>query len=373
MRKFEFIKPQIKIEEENSNYGKFIVTPLERGYGLTLGNALRRVLLSSMPGVAIVAMKIEGVSHEFMAMPGISEDVTEIILNLKNIVFKINDDVLFADTTGKEDKMYVVTIDVNGPESGQTVIKAGDIKINDPTALADQLEVVNKDAEICTISKGGTFRGTFYVRRGIGYVCANENKVFCLDENGNKEIEKIAIDSIYTPITKCMYSVEKTRFEKDTNFEKLELEVWSNDSITPSDAVSLASQFLVNHFTVLSNLNEIIAQNDFMHEPEAPVVNKTKEKKIEDLDLSVRSYNCLKRAGINTVGELAQKTEEEMMRVRNLGRKSLKEVMQKLRENGFELKHSYDLDDDQDDDELDEDINDLSDIILDNDSSEDQE
>lgn len=372
MRKFEFIKPQIKVEEENSNYGKFVVTPLERGYGLTLGNAIRRVLLSSMPGVAMVAMKVDGVAHEFMAMPGVSEDVTEIILNLKNIVFKINEDVLFADTTGEPETMYVISVDVKGPDKGQRVVTAGDLIISDPTALADQLEVVNKDAKICTVSKGGLFRGTFYVRRGIGYVCADENKVFCLDKSGNKEIEKIAIDSIYTPITKCMYSVEKTRVGDNVDFEKLELEVWSNNSISPSDAVSLASQFLVNHFTVLSYLNEIIAQNDFMHEPEAPTVNKTKEKKIEDLDLSVRSYNCLKRAGINTVGELAQKTEEEMMRVRNLGRKSLKEVMQKLRENGFELKHSYDFDDDDKDIEEDDDY-DYSNVILDSSDDDDQE
>ncbi len=372
MRKFEFIKPQIKVEDKSSNYGKFIVTPLERGYGMTLGNAMRRVLLSSMPGVAIVAMEIEGVAHEFMAMPGVVEDVTEIILNLKNVVFKINEDVLFKDTTGQPDQMYKIRVDVKGPEKGQTIVTAGDLIIEDLNAVADQLEVVNKDAKICTVSKGGSFVGNFYARRGIGYVSADENKAFCVDENGNRQIEKIAIDSIYTPITKCMYAVEKTRVGDNVDFEKLELEVWSNDSIAPSDAVSLASQFLVNHFNVLSNLNEIIAQNDFMHEPETPTVNKTKEKKIEDLDLSVRSYNCLKRAGINTVGELAQKTEEEMMRVRNLGRKSLKEVMQKLRENGFELKHSYDFDGDDKDAEEEDDY-DYSNVILDSDSSDDDQ
>lgn len=352
MRNFEFIKPQIKIEQESSNYGKYVVTPLERGYGMTLGNALRRVLLSSMPGVAIVAMEVEGVPHEFMAMPGVVEDVTEIILNLKNVILKVDESVLFADKKDdEEDVMYTLSIDAEGPR----VVTAGDL------FCGTEVEVVNKDAVICTVSEGGKFKGKFYARRGIGYVSADENKVFCKDKQGNVYTERIAIDSIYTPITKCMYVVEKTRVGDNVDFEKVELEVWTNNSITPNDAVSLAAQFLVSHFNVVSKLNEVISSSEFMHELEAPVVNKTNEKKIEELDLSVRSYNCLKRAGINTIGELAQKTEEEMMRVRNLGRKSLKEVMQKLRENGFELKHSYDLDDDEK--ETDDDY-DLSDVIL---------
>ena len=360
MRNFEFIKPQIKVEQESSNYGKYVVTPLERGYGMTLGNALRRVLLSSMPGVAIVAMEVEGVPHEFMALPGVVEDVTEIILNLKNVVFKVDDETLFKDTNGEAEEMYTLSIDAEGP----MVVTAGDL------FCGTELEVVNKDAVICTVSEGGKFKGKFYARRGIGYVSAEENKVFCKDKQGNVYTERIAIDSIYTPITKCMYVVEKTRVGDNVDFEKLEMEVWTNDSITPNNAVSLAAQFLVNHFTVVSGLNEVIAQNDFMHEPEAPVVNKTKEKRIEELDLSIRSQNCLKRAGIYTLGELAQKTEEEMMRVRNLGRKSLKEIMQKLRENGFELKHSYDFDDEERDSEEDYD---LSNQILDYNESEDNE
>ena len=359
MRKFEFIKPQIKLEAETSNYGKFVVTPLERGYGMTVGNALRRVLLSSMPGVAIVAMEVEGVPHEFMAMPGVVEDVTEIILNLKNVVLKVDEEKLFEDMTGEPEEMYTLTIDVQGPK----VVTAGDV------FTGTEVEVVNKEAVICTVSEGGKFKGKFYARRGVGYVSAEENKVFCKDAAGNVYSERIAIDSIYTPITKCMYQVEKTRVGDNVDFEKLEMEVWTNDSITPNDSVSLAAQFLVNHFNVISLLNEMISQNDFMHEPEAPIVNKTKEKKIEELDLSVRSYNCLKRAGITTIGELAQKTEEEMMRVRNLGRKSLKEVIQKLRENGFELKHSYGLDDT----EKDEEDYDLSSIILESEESDDME
>ena len=356
MRKFEFIKPQIKLETETSNYGKFVVTPLERGYGMTVGNALRRVLLSSMPGVAIVAIEVEGVPHEFMAMPGVVEDVTEIILNFKNVVLKVDEEVLFKDMTGEPEEMYTLSLDVTGPK----VVTAGDLFVG------TELEVVNKDAIICTVSEGGKFKGKFYARRGIGYVSAEENKVFCKDKAGNLYTERIAIDSIYTPITKCMYSVEKTRVGDNVDFEQLEMEVWSNDSITPNDAVSLAAQFLINHFNVVSQLNEIIAEKDFMHEPEAPTTNKTKDKRIEELDLSARSYNCLKRAGINTIGDLIQKNEEEMMRVRNLGRKSLKEVVQKLHERNLDLKRSYDSessfdndddhDDDNDDSSFDEEI-----------------
>ena len=212
MRNFEFIKPQIKLEQESSNYGKFVVTPLERGYGMTLGNSLRRVLLSSMPGVAIVAMEVEGVPHEFMAMPGVVEDVTEIILNLKNVIFKVDEDILFSDNSGEQEKMYTLSIDVKGPK----VITAGDL-------LCDsELEVVNKDAVICTVSEGGKFKGIFYARRGIGYVSADENKVFCKDKAGNVYTERIAIDSIYTPSTKCVYVVEKTRVGDNVEFEKLE-------------------------------------------------------------------------------------------------------------------------------------------------------
>lgn len=360
MRNFEFIKPQIKVEQESSNYGKFVVTPLERGYGMTLGNSLRRVLLSSMPGVAIVAMEIEGVPHEFMALPGVVEDVTEIILNLKNVVFKVDDEILFKDNNGEQEEMYTINVNAEGP----MVLTAGDL------FCGTEVEVVNKDAVICTISEGGKFKGNFYARRGIGYVSADENKAFCKDKQGNIYTERIAIDSIYTPITKCVYNVEKTRVGDNVDFEKLEIEVWTNDSITPSNAVSLSAQFLVNHLTVVSGLNEVISSNDFMHEPETPVINKTKEKRIEELDLSIRSQNCLKRAGIYTLGELAQKTEEEMMRVRNLGRKSLKEIMQKLRENGFELKHSYDFDDEEKDSEEDYD---LSNVILDSEELDDNE
>ena len=342
MRKFEFIKPQTIVEIDELNYGKFTITPLDRGYGTTLGTSLRRVLLSSMPGVAIVAMEIEGVQHEFMGMPGVVEDVTQIILNLKNIVFSIDEAELFKPMPKTAQDLYEITIIAEGPG----VITAGDLNVS------SELTVVNKDAVIATLAEGGKFKARFFARRGIGYVNADENKMFCKDKAGNTIVDRIAIDAIYTPITKCNYVVEKTRVEDNVDFDKLTLEVWTNNSIKPTDAVSLASKFLIDHFDVVSKLNEAISNQNFMYEPEEKIANKKLEKKIEELDLSQRSYNCLKRAGINTVGELAQKTAEEMMRVRNLGRKSLKELIQKLHEIGLDLRQSYegeylDLDDNE--------------------------
>lgn len=350
MRRFEFIKPQILVENaESKNYGKFVITPLERGYGITLGNALRRVLLSSMPGVAIVAMEIEGVQHEFMAIPGVYEDVTEIILNLKNIVLKIDEKTLFEPMPTETTDLYKLTIVANG----EGVITAGDLEHD------SEIEIVNPDQVIATLSEGAKFKATFYARRGIGYVSADENKIFCKDASGNLIVTRIPVDAIYTPVTKVRYDVEKTRVDENVDFDKLTLEVWTNDSIKPDDAVSLASKFLVEHFEVVSKLNEMVVQENYMYEREEKVSNKKLDKKIEELDLSVRSYNCLKRAGINTVGDLTQKNEEEMMRVRNLGRKSLKEVVQKLREIGLDLRRSYDMDssyleDDENEEETDD-------------------
>ena len=347
MRKFEFIKPQTIVDVDTEDYGKFTITPLDRGYGITLGNALRRVLLSSMPGVAIVAMEIEGVSHEFMGMPGVVEDVTEIILNLKNIIFSIDEEELFKPMTQKNDDLYEISIIAEGPR----VITAGDLNVS------SELKVVNPDAVVANLVEGGKFKARFFARRGIGYVGAKENEIFCKDKNGNKIVDRIAIDAIYTPVTKCVYEVEKTRVEDNFDYDKLTIEVRTNNSIKPSNAVSLASKFLIDHFAVVSALNEVIASQNYMYEPEEKIANKKLEKKIEELDLSVRSYNCLKRAGINTVGELTQKTSEEMMRVRNLGRKSLKEVIQKLHEIGLELRHSFDGDylDDEDEEDIEHD------------------
>lgn len=331
MRHFEFIKPEVEISEDKDDYGKFVIAPLERGYGLTLGNALRRVLLSSMPGVAIVAIELENVPHEFMGIKGIREDVTEIILNLKNIVFKIDDEALFKDANDSPMQLYALEIDVQGPKE----VVAGDLK------LVDGISVVNKEAHICSVAEGGKFKGLFFARRGIGYVSADENKLYCKDTyNGGYFVERIAIDSIYTPVTRCFFNVESMRVGEALDYEKLEINVYTNKGINPKDAVSLASQFLINHFGVLSDLNKIIAEKQYMHEQEAPVVDKTRSVKIEELDLSARSYNCLKRAGITTIGEIAERTEEDMQKIRNLGRKSLKEVEEKLKEHGLSFKKS---------------------------------
>lgn len=352
MRKFEFIKPQTIVEgNETEGYGKFTITPLERGYGITLGNALRRVLLSSMPGMAIVAMEIEGVEHEFMAIDGIREDVTEIILNLKNIIITVSEDKLFKPMPHNPQDLIELSI----VAEGERVITAKDLEIS------SEYTIVNPEQVIANLEKNAHFKAKFYVRRGIGYVSAEENKIFCKDKAGNTIISRIAIDSIYTPVTKVRYDVEKTRVDENVDYEKLILEVWTNKSTTPANVASLASKFLIDHFSVISGLNELVVEQDYMYEREEKVSNKKLEKKIEELDLSVRSYNCLKRAGINTVGELAQKTEEEMMRVRNLGRKSLKEVVQKLREIGLDLRRSYDSDYDYSD--FDDDTEDSSDDI----------
>lgn len=362
MRNFEFIKPQItnETEVESNNYGRFVITPLERGYGLTLGNALRRVLLSSMPGIAIVATEIEGVQHEFMALSGIREDVTGIVLNLKKIIFKFknDDEKLFKPMPLGAEEFYELSINAKGPQ----VVTAGDL-IDE----SNELTVINKEQVICTLEEGGEFKARFFAKRGIGYVSANENKKFCRDENGNFHVERIAIDSIYTPVVRCNYEVEKTRVEDDVTYDKLTLEVWTNDSIKPADAVSLASKFLVEHFDIVSQINENIVSQQYMQEQQEVVETKEYETSIEELDLSVRSKNCLKRANIYTLGDLIRKSEDEMMKVRNLGRKSLKEIMQKLHERGLDLNRSYDTDSSFEDFDVDEQEND------DDDSSFDEE
>lgn len=361
MRKIEFIKPQTNVEKlpNVTNYGKFTITPLERGYGITIGNALRRVLLSSTPGVAIVAMEIEGVEHEFMALKGVLEDVTGIILNLKNVILTYADefrDELFKAMPQENPELFELTVIKEGPG----VVTAGDLQ------HGLDIKVVNPDQVIATLAQGAKFKARFFARRGVGYVSAEENKAFCLNRAGERIINRIPIDAIYTPVTKCRYDVEKTRVGENVDYDKLTLEVWTDESIKPEDAVSLASKFLIDHFNVIADINKSIIEQNYMYEPEEKVTNKKLEKKIEDLDLSVRSYNCLKRAGINTVGELTQKTEEEMMRVRNLGRKSLKEVIQKLREIGLHLKHSYEGDyQGLDTEDLDDDVYE-SDLILEN-------
>ena len=361
MRRFEFIKPQIKVErpDEATNYARVLISPVERGYGYTLGNALRRVLLSSMPGVAIMNIQIEGAPHEFMALPGVREDITGIILNIKNIIFKIDDAKLFKPLPKEAEEIYELSV----YKKGEGVVTAGDLVDH-----SNELTIVNPDQVICTLAEGGEFKARFFAKRGIGYVSSDENKVFLKDANNNSYADRIPIDSIYTPVTRVNYEVEKTRVNDDVTYDQLTMEVWTNDSINPVDAVSLAAKFLVEHFEIIAtDINQAIATQEYVYEVDDKKEDKTYyDLKIEELDLSVRPRNCLKRCGIATVGDLIQKTEEEMMRVRNLGRKSLKEVQQKLREIGLDFKHSpyegdssefdndesYDEEEDSDDDDI---------------------
>ena len=358
MKRIEFVKPTLTLiplenGEVDNNYCKLKVSPLERGYGMTIGNSLRRVLMSSLPGAAAVAINLEGASHEFCAVPGIREDVTEIILNVKNIVFTINADKNESGDYGDQDKIYVTEIHETCPEDaegGCMAITAGMIKTNS----LDNIEIINKDQLIATISAGASINLQILVRNGVGYVNANENKVF-LQNEFDKHNGYLPVDSIFTPVARCKYEVSKTRYEDDFDCDQLIIEVWTDGSIKATNAISFASTFLVQHFQVLEDLNSQIKEHEFMVQKAEKVENSKLELKIEDLDLSVRSYNCLKRANINTVGELTQKTEEEMMKVRNLGRKSLKEVVQKLREHGLDLKNSSTLFEEDEEDAVEED------------------
>jgi len=365
MRKIKFIRPELKfvneIGSEDPNYCKIIMKPLERGFGITIGNSLRRVLLSSLPGAAIVAIHIDGVQHEFCAIPFIREDVTEIILNLKNVIFTINYDKNEQGIYNDDDQLCRLGLSVSLPSVEEQkkkgvkeedieytrLIKASDIILDS----SEVIEVINPDQVIATLSAGGKFEMEMFIRNGVGYVNADENKRFCKEGN-NRIMGLLPIDSIFTPVVKCRYDVQKTRFEDNFDCDLLTLEVWTNGSMKATNALSMAAKFLDEHFSIIEDLNTFIKQSENMTQREEPVVNSKLDRKIEDLDLSVRSYNCLKRANINTVGELTQKTEEEMMKVRNLGRKSLKEVVQKLREIGLDLKNSTGtsfLEDDDDD------------------------
>lgn len=316
MLKFE--KPNVKIEEyvRDRYYGKFVIEPLERGFGITLGNSLRRVLLSSLPGAAVTNIKIDGVLHEFTAISGIVEDVTAIILNLKKLILHIDSD----------DENVEKVLEIH--KSGEGVVTAADIEHD------EQVTIFNPKLHIATLAKGGKLDMTLIARRGRGYVSADQNKKY------NKEIGQIAIDSIYTPIERVQYEVEKTRVGQSADYDKLIMEVYTNGSIEPQEAIALASKILMEHLEVFVELNDKAKMAEFMVESEEDSKNKILEMSIEDLDLSVRSYNCLKRAGINTVQELANQTEEDMMKVRNLGRKSLKEVKDKLSELGLSLRRN---------------------------------
>lgn len=314
-----FEKPRIEIAEmsEDKRYGKFIVQPLERGYGTTLGNSLRRILLSTLPGAAVSNIKIDGVPHEFSVIPGVKEDVTEIILNLKNLAIKNN---------SPSDEPKTAYIDF----SGEGEIKASDIKVD------SDIEIVNPDLHIATLS-GGSESKVFMeitITKGRGYVEAAKNK------KPDQPIRMIPVDSLYTPVERVNFLVEDTRVGQITDYDKLTFEVWTNGTISPDDAVSLAAKVLNEHLALFIDLSDNAKNTEIMVEKEEGKKEKVLELSIEELDLSVRSYNCLKRAGINTVEDLANKTEDDMMKVRNLGRKSLEEVLGKMAELGLALSPS---------------------------------
>ena len=311
----EIEKPKIECIEKTDSYGKFVVEPLERGFGTTLGNSLRRVLLSSLPGVAVTSVKIEGVLHEFSTVEGVKEDVTEIVLNLKELCVR-----LFSNEPKK------IIID----KTGECEVTAGDIQPD------SDVEVINPDLHIATLDKNAHLYMEIMLDHGRGYVSADKNK------RAGMSIGEIAVDSIYTPIEKVNFRVEDTRVGSSTDFDKLSLEIWTSGSIKPDEAVSRAAKILSEHLSLFTNLTEHVQGEVIMVEKEEDKKEKILEMTIEELDLSVRSYNCLKRAGINTVDELVQRNEEEMMKVRNLGRKSLEEVQQKLSALGLTLRNSED-------------------------------
>ena len=312
----EIEKPKIECIDINDDftYGKFVVEPLERGYGTTLGNSLRRILLSSLPGTAVKWIKVDGVLHEFSTIPGVKEDVIEIILNLKSLAAKIHSD----------EDVKVVRINAQGPGK----ITAGDIK-----ADAD-VEILNPDLHIATLEDGADLNMEIGLSKGRGYVSADNNK-----EEG-MPIGVIPVDSIYTPVKKVNYAVENTRVGQVTDYDRLTLEVWTDGSIKPDEAASLGAKVMNEHLNLFITLTDHIDDVEIMVEKEEDKKEKVLEMTIEELDLSVRSYNCLKRAGINTVEELTQRTEEDMMKVRNLGKKSLEEVKHKLAELSLGLKPS---------------------------------
>ena len=308
----EIEKPNITVEcPEDSSFGRFVIEPLERGYGRTLGNSLRRVLLSSLPGVAVTSVKIDGVVHEFSTVPGVKEDVTEIVLNIKGINAKLHCD--------GEKKVF---IDVEGP----CEVTAGSIL---PDA---DVEILNPDLHIATVGAGGKLNMELTMDKGRGYIPAEQNK------QSQTVIGVIPVDSIYTPVLKVNYTVENTRVGQFTDFDKLIIEVTTDGTLTAQEAVSLGAKVLTEHLNLFVDLSGDAFDGDIIVEKDDKGVSKILEMTIEELDLSVRSFNCLKRAGINTVQDLTEKTEDEMMKVRNLGRKSLDEVINKLADLGFSLR-----------------------------------
>ena len=308
----EIEKPRITCFDdlEDASYGKYVVEPLERGYGMTLGNSLRRILLSSLPGYAATSVKIAGVQHEFSTIPGVSEDVTEIVLNVKQLILKLH-----------TQEIKTVYIDAVGP----CEVTAADIKVD-----AD-VEILNPELHICTLGEGATFNMEITLSQGRGYVPADRNKT------AQTVIGVIPIDSIYSPVKKVNYSVEPTRVGDKTDFDKLTLEVWTNSTICAKDAVSLGAKILSDHLTVFTNLSDSVSAGSTVVEKSSDRPDTKLAMTIDELDLSVRSFNCLKRANINTVADLISKTGEDMMKVRNMGKKSLDEVQKKLEMMGLSL------------------------------------
>lgn len=316
MLKFE--KPDYKVKEyiKDSFYGKFELEPLERGFGTTLGNALRRVMLSSLPGDAITSVKIDGVAHEFQKIDGVIEDVTAIVLNLKSVVIKNH----------LQDNNKIIRLSKNTPG----VVTAGDIEED-----AD-IEILNPEQEICTLVEGGSINMEMTIGTGRGYTVAEDNKK--LLQGDKAKVGAIAIDSLYSPVERINYEVETARVGQNNNFDKLVLEVWTNGSITPEEAVALASRILIEHFEILTDLNAIADETGLMASKSEDPNVKILETSIDDLDFSVRAYNCLKRANILTLRDLVDKSENEMMKIRNLGKKSLKEVMDKVKDMGLSFR-----------------------------------
>ena len=317
---FEFEKPKIEIVEtsDDNKYGKFVIEPLERGYGITLGNSLRRIMLSSLPGTAVSHVKIKGVLHEFSSIPGVKEDVTEIIMNNKNVDIKNNSD------TFEPKQAYIDVV-------GERVVKAGDIKVD------GDIEIVNPDLVIANLSgPDAKLEMELTIVNGRGYVSLDKNK------EADAPIDVIAIDSIFTPVERVNLTVQNTRVGQVTDYDKLTLDVYTNGALAPDEAVSLAANLLVEHLKLFVDLSENARLVDVMVESTTDEKEKVLEMNIDELELSVRSYNCLKRAGINTVQELINKTPEDMMKVRNLGRKSLDEVLAKLKELGLSLNQNED-------------------------------
>lgn len=309
----EIEKPKIEQIDLTDDYGRFVVEPLERGYGTTLGNSLRRILLSSLPGTAVTSVQIEGVLHEFSTIPGVAEDTVEIILNLKSLLVKIH---------GDGPVKIRIEADQEGPIYAKDIIHDADI------------EVLNPDLYIATLQSNARLNMEISVAKGRGYVSAERNK------EENQPIGVIPVDSIFTPVTKVNFQVDNTRVGQVTDYDKLSLEIWTDKTISPDDALSLAAKILVEHLKLFTDLTEDSGTVEIMVEKEEEAIDRLMEMTVEELDLSVRSYNCLKRAGINTLEELTRRTEEDIMKVRNLGKKSLQEIKEKLAALGLSLRES---------------------------------